>query len=609
MTQKLKKAFRDQKQQNKQRELEIYGSLGIPLGGQKLVEVPGRNSYVYVRLRDNQNEVIQAFNNKVATSYGLPVIVHREGPRYVVDNVNTLRYNNNLNNFAAYLPKHGQSHSFFPGGGGDTVWVYSRQMMPLLVYPSPSNTGTNVSVYGQPLLVNNQWQYVGNTGTDNLLNYIPTGSDSVMALIYLDADTGNPGILINSGTPIPVSTTGTGDVMPYIPVPNLATQIPLAAVKINTGTTTIGWDNLYDMREWVHAIPSGTVGGGGSGIDTIGFAGLADGLPIGTGTILNVHGASFTRSGTVFDLNITGSGGSVSVPVSGTFVVQNNGLTLGSASILNFTNGVTASISGTVAQIQVTGTATYVRTAPPVSLSTVTGAYWQTQEKVFASGSLALFNQGHALIPAIDYLEQYPVSGTFQYISTPPTGTYNLAVYGIPVEGGGSSNVSTATGTFINYALDIVYTFTPAADASYVDMPTNLSNGSGDFTTVGGKLNDGIKNSKLYSDLSYIGWINSSPTITYDLGTARPINRFIVYGLLNTGITVYQPSAVLIEYSDDNSSWTTLVNKTGLSTGSGQGCWQFDYSFSSSTHRYWRVTLTQALVGYVFVDEIEILGT
>lgn len=442
MTRKLIKALREQKQQNKQVDLQIYGSLGVPLNGSKLVEVPNRNSYVYVRLRDNQNEVIQAFNNKVATSYGLPVIVHREGPRYVVDGVNTLRYNNNLNNFAAYLPKHGQVHSFFPGGGGDVVWTYSRQMMPLLVYPNSANTGTGVTLYSQPLLINNQWQLVGGTGTQDFSIYIPTGSNSVMGLIYLDANTGNPGVLINSGTPMSSSITGTGDVMPYVPVPNLATQIPLAAVKINTGTTTVGWDNLYDMREWVHVIPSGTSsGGGGSGT----FVNIWDeGIFQGTVNTLNVVSsvADISVSGTVARLFITGStgGGTVNPPVTGSFVVQNNGLTLGSATILNFTNGVSASISGSVAQIVVTGTATYVRTAPPISLSSVTGAYWQTQEGIFVSGSLALFNQGHALIPSIDYLEQYPSSGTFQYISTPPTGTYNLAIYGVPVAGGNSSS-------------------------------------------------------------------------------------------------------------------------------------------------------------------------
>lgn len=436
---KLHKALKNQKEKTQQVILEIYGSLGIPLGGRKLTDVPDRPSYVYVRLRDNQNEVVQAFNNKVTSSYNLPVILHREGTRYVVDGVNTQRYQSNWNNSAAYLPRHGTNHSFYDGGGGDVTWIYSRQIMPYLIYPNSTTTGTYLNMSPHTYLdINNQWKVVGGTGTPSILQYIPTGgNDAIMGLMYLDALTGNPKLLINSGTPFSNLLTGTGDIYPYIPVPNINTQIPLAAVRLSSGTNSINWDNLYDVRQWLRVSASGSSsGGGGGGIDTIGFAGLADGLAIGTGTILNVHGAAFTRSGTVFDLNITGSAGSVTVPVSGTMVIQNNGYPLGSVPILNFTNGLSASISGSVAQIVATGTSIYVRTAPPISLSSVTGSYWVTQERVFASGSLALFNQGHALIPAIDYLEQFPASGTFQYISTPPTGTYNLAVYGVPVAGG-----------------------------------------------------------------------------------------------------------------------------------------------------------------------------
>jgi hypothetical protein len=135
MTKRLKDALKKQKKSTRQSKLQISGSLGIPIGGQKLVEVPNRNSFVYVKLRDNQNEVIQAFNNKVAPSYGLPVIVERQHNRYVVLDVDTIRYQNDWNSFAPYLPRHGNTHSFNTesGGGGDIVWVHNRQFMPFLL--------------------------------------------------------------------------------------------------------------------------------------------------------------------------------------------------------------------------------------------------------------------------------------------------------------------------------------------------------------------------------------------------------------------------------------------------------------------------------------------
>lgn len=306
MTKNLSKALVTQRKKSEPFRKTLYGSLGIPLNGQKLVQVPNRQSYVYVRLNDNQNEVIQAFNNTVAPSYDLPVVVMREGGRYTVKQVNTQRYENNWNNNSPYLPSHGTAHSFYPGGGADISWIYSRQIMHGLVFPNV--TGTTLDISSFPLYTPNGWILAGATGTVDLLQYRPvSGSSALMALLYADAGNGNPGLLVNSGSYMDYAVTGS--VYPYIPRPNLATQIPLAAIRLSTGTLNVGWDNLYDVRQWIHSIPSGT-SSSGSGIDTIGFAGLYNGVPLGTGTFLNVrsNNAVFSLSGTMFDLFITGSG-------------------------------------------------------------------------------------------------------------------------------------------------------------------------------------------------------------------------------------------------------------------------------------------------------------
>lgn len=347
MSRKLTKALREQKRATQQVPQEIYGTL-MAING--FVEVQDRPSFVYVQLRDNQNEIIQAFNNKVASSPDLPVIVHREGNRYIIQGVNTQRYQSNWNNYSPYLPKHGTSHSFADGGGGDVAWIFSRQFMPNLVYPNDGGT-TGTSAYIAPhILLNNAgvWTYTGATGTQNLLNYKGTGSSSAMLLIYLDANTGNPGILVGSGSYFPNTLTGTATIYPYIPVPNQATQIPLAAVRMDTGTAHITWDNLYDVRQWIHAIPSGTsssvVGGGGNG-----FAGLSKGIPLGTGTMLNVDGSrlTFGISGTMFHLSnspdpqeligIYGMSGTVG---------------LGTGTSISFSRGILVSITGTTLYAQ-----------------------------------------------------------------------------------------------------------------------------------------------------------------------------------------------------------------------------------------------------------------
>lgn len=313
MTQKLTDSLVEQKNLTQPDVPEITGLLGIPLGGQRRVEVSNRNAYVYVRLRNNQNEVIEAFNNQVAPAYNLPVKVARQGNRYIVLGVDTQRYENNWNSFAPFLPRHGNTHSFDieSGGGGDIVWVYPRQFIPSLVMPSGSLGAGNVFVNAYTLKKNdNTWLYVGNTGTPSLLTYRPTSpTGAVIALVYLDATTGNPKLIINSGTIFSNSITGSSQIALYIPsITDPNTQIPLAAVRLITGTNAISWDNIYDVRQFLHTIPTGT------------------------------------------------SGGSVNPPVTGSIVIQDEGIVQGSATALNFVGtNVQATLAGGVARIFVTG--------------------------------------------------------------------------------------------------------------------------------------------------------------------------------------------------------------------------------------------------------------
>ena len=55
------------------------GLLGLPVAA-RTVQVPNRNGYVYVRLRDNNSELVQAYNDKVSPKYNLPVLVACDEP-------------------------------------------------------------------------------------------------------------------------------------------------------------------------------------------------------------------------------------------------------------------------------------------------------------------------------------------------------------------------------------------------------------------------------------------------------------------------------------------------------------------------------------------------
>jgi len=195
---------------------------------EKVVEHPDRKGFCYARMVDNLNELIVVFNDKVSQKFDLPVLVERKGNMWYVVGRDIERYSNWGSN-TAFLPNHAGQHSFNRDtrSGADAVFIYPDQFMPLLVYPS-GTTGAGVLLVAPYMLQRiSDFIYVGNTGTPNLLVYKPTNNQAIMGLVYLDKTTGNPGILIASGTPMPGSYTGTSQVVPYLPYPSSSNQEPL----------------------------------------------------------------------------------------------------------------------------------------------------------------------------------------------------------------------------------------------------------------------------------------------------------------------------------------------------------------------------------------------
>lgn len=300
----LKNSFRDWGDDISPDKPELSGSLGILMKGQKIVEVPNRNGFVYVRLRNNTSELIQAFNDQVSPVYNLGVLLVRDGNRYKVVGRDIQRYND-WGSQSSFIPRHANQHSFNPdfGGGGDVVWIYPRQFMPSLVIPSGTLGSPNVivSAYTQQL-DDGSWRYEGETGTADLTPiYNPTNNNAVMALIYKDS-AGNPGFIINSGTYFDNSITGTKQITQFIPALSDTSLIPLSAIRLISGSSNLVWDNIYDVRQFsLHAV---------NPLDE-GIAVQDEGVFVGTGTTLNFVGVNVDASvsGTVARIFITGSVG------------------------------------------------------------------------------------------------------------------------------------------------------------------------------------------------------------------------------------------------------------------------------------------------------------
>lgn len=230
----------------------IKGLLGAPIGGET-VEVPNRPGYVYVRLRDNQNEFISAYNSEVALVYNLPVLVARDevNPNvYRVVGRDLAQYKDWGD--SAYVPRHGNAHSFnlAGGGGGDVVWIYSEQIVPIGAIPSGSSGAAGVIIAEGGYWWEERPVYAGNTGTADLLTgNRPTGANGVrVVLVYLDGESGVPGFIAGDDE-FDYTITGTMDLLPF--VPDLPTDtIPIAAIRIPSGTSSIVWENIYDLRNF-----------------------------------------------------------------------------------------------------------------------------------------------------------------------------------------------------------------------------------------------------------------------------------------------------------------------------------------------------------------------
>ena len=311
MPRRLRQAFNRLDLSKKDKEFFIPAILGFMINGVKTVEVAERPGYVYVRIRSNLNEVVQAFNDKVSPVYDLPVLLIRDPnnvTRYRVDSRDTARYEN-WGSTSSYLPRHGNQHSFNPdgGGGGDIVWVYGRQFMPLALSPSGTNGAANVLLNGYTYYQNFDWKYAGGTGTASLLPYKPTGSNARMVLVYLDDD-GNPSLLPGTDY-FAANITGTSDIIPYLPLVPTTTSIPIGAVRLVSGTSTIMWDNIYDLRPMI-------VGDGFVPTGTFGHTIEDDGTPLANRSSLNFVGDGFV----VYD---SGSKTIVSGTASGVGVDRN----------------------------------------------------------------------------------------------------------------------------------------------------------------------------------------------------------------------------------------------------------------------------------------------
>lgn len=278
--------------------LKLYsGALGVFIGGTQYVDVPNRPGFVYVRLRNNISELIQAHNSLVSPVYDLPVLVVRNQNYYEIYSRDSQQYGSYWDTTSSFMPRHGFQHEFDPdnNGGGDLVFVHGEQFYPLMGFPSGTSGAGNILIAPYRYYANSSWHYAGNTGTPNLTQYRPTGSaNAKLVLVGLTIDTGNP--FVKLGTEFSATITGAMEMTQYVPTDiDTHEEIPGTIVRLVTGTSVITWANIYDARQYMGIIQDNS------------FLGLSDTPNAYTGSANKIVVVKPDESGLEFILTATGS--------------------------------------------------------------------------------------------------------------------------------------------------------------------------------------------------------------------------------------------------------------------------------------------------------------
>ena len=300
-------------------ETVLYGDLGVERGGSRIVKVTGREGFVYVRLRSSRSELITAFNDQVDLQYGLPVELVRRGSRYIITGVNRERYAE-WDAELSSISRHAKTHTFDKDNGvfgNDAVFISGYQFLPHLVTPFPSEAATNVFIYPYVDFYNGRWSYYGNTGTQSLIQFKPMSGTSLV-LISMDSVSGNPAYLATTGSFIPLSVTGTAQIVSYLSNSIPETYIPVGVVRLTPETQTLDWRNIHDVRQHISHQRTGTSSGGNS-------LNIQDeGMTLGTPGTINFVGSpiSVTVSGSVARVFVTGSSGGTWGSITGTLSDQ-----------------------------------------------------------------------------------------------------------------------------------------------------------------------------------------------------------------------------------------------------------------------------------------------
>ena len=208
------------------------------------VAIANRPGYVHIRT-GNDETLGTAFNQRVPLRDDLPIVVGYTTEQPDLFQVLTIReVYIGSDDYTVFIPQvvgHGDTHTY---GGGDEVYIFTKQIMALLVFPTdPATMTVNVSNGWYPWL--STWHYFEDTVSANLAGSVPVGAGGEARYTLISIDGATEALQYTDGDIFPawLPPADTEDMIPGAPLGS----IPLAAVALVFGQTTITGDDIYDL--------------------------------------------------------------------------------------------------------------------------------------------------------------------------------------------------------------------------------------------------------------------------------------------------------------------------------------------------------------------------
>jgi len=158
--------------------------------GQQIV-IPGRPDFCYARLRGNNSEVVEVFNDTVLRRFNWPVKLRWASGRWEVVGRNTAGQPQGFGGYPG-LANHAAQHMFYTQTGtndlmgDDVVWVNKRQWMPLNLTPTNPES-MKARVWSDYFMWAGAYHWYPGSDTVDFTSLVPPGGvNSRFVTVYID---------------------------------------------------------------------------------------------------------------------------------------------------------------------------------------------------------------------------------------------------------------------------------------------------------------------------------------------------------------------------------------------------------------------------------------